>query len=102
MYVQSDMSGVFELFRGLMVQVPMVGPDSCGFAGDVSEELANRWMQLGAFYPFYRNHNADGGKPQEPYQWKTVAETTRNVMKTRYQLLPYWESLFAEANLKGT
>lgn len=41
-------------------------------------------------------------KPQEPYQWKSVAEATRKVMKIRYQLLPYWESLFAEANRMGT
>lgn len=85
-----------------MFNIPMVGPDSCGFSGDVTEELANRWMQLGAFYPFYRNHNADSAAPQEPYLWKSVAEATRKALKIRYQLLPYWESLFAEAKLNGT
>jgi hypothetical protein len=63
--------------------------------GNTDEELCNRWMQLSAFMPFYRNHNMYDALPQEPYRWPSVANASRIAIAARYSLLPYWVSIYA-------
>ncbi|KAK2805001.1 hypothetical protein FQN51_001095 [Onygenales sp. PD_10] len=82
--------------------VPMFGVDTCGFNGNSDEELCNRWMQLSAFFPFYRNHNTLSALPQEPYRWASVIEATKTAMDIRYALLPYMYTLFHQAHATGS
>ncbi|GKT64856.1 glycoside hydrolase family 31 protein [Colletotrichum tofieldiae] len=81
--------------------IPMFGVDTCGFNGNTDMELCSRWMQLSAFFPFYRNHNVLAAIPQEPYRWSAVADASRTAMAIRYALLPYMYTAFYRAHTLG-
>ncbi|XP_059187897.1 sucrase-isomaltase, intestinal isoform X2 [Centropristis striata] len=84
--------------------VPYIGADICGFFDDSSEELCRRWMQVGAFYPFSRNHNAQGYRAQDPAWYgagSTLVESSKHYLRIRYTLLPYLYTLFYKAHTTG-
>ncbi|XP_013915888.1 PREDICTED: maltase-glucoamylase, intestinal-like, partial [Thamnophis sirtalis] len=83
---------------------PFIGADICGFIDDTSEELCRRWLQLGAFYPFSRNHNAAGHAPKDPAyfgQNSLLVNSTKHYLTIRYTLLPYLYTLFYKAHARG-
>uniref|UniRef100_A0A8D0F190 P-type domain-containing protein n=1 Tax=Strix occidentalis caurina TaxID=311401 RepID=A0A8D0F190_STROC len=83
--------------------ISYTGADICGFFGDSEYELCARWMELGAFYPYSRNHNGKGVRRQDPVAWNsTFEEMSRKVLNIRYTLLPYLYTLMYEANAHGS
>lgn len=82
--------------------MPFVGTDVGGFIGDPSPELFVRWMQVGAFSPFFRNHSAKNTRQQEPWSFgKEVEQICRQTIEQRYRLMPYLYTLFWEASESG-
>lgn len=82
--------------------VPFTGMDVGGFTGGASPSLYARWMQIGAFNPYFRNHTGINSKSSEPWAYgEEVLEITRNYINLRYRLLPYLYATFYEASQTG-
>jgi alpha-glucosidase len=82
--------------------VSFTGMDIGGFAGSPSIQLYSKWMQLGAFIPYFRNHSASDTKSAEPWTFgKDVLDVARNYINLRYQLMPYLYSTFYESTDNG-
>uniref|UniRef100_A0A8C1RTQ0 Si:ch73-12o23.1 n=1 Tax=Cyprinus carpio TaxID=7962 RepID=A0A8C1RTQ0_CYPCA len=80
--------------------IPLIGADICGFGGSTTEELCVRWTQLGAFYPFSRNHNSID--EQEPTAFSPAARIAmKEVILLRYSLFPHLYTLFHHAHISG-
>ncbi|XP_072016807.1 sucrase-isomaltase, intestinal-like [Amphiura filiformis] len=79
------------------------GADICGFFQDTTEALCRRWHQLGAFYPYSRNHNTINVAPQHPAVFgEDFALEVADVLRIRYRLLPFLYTLMAEAHIVGS
>ncbi|WP_343667198.1 TIM-barrel domain-containing protein [Chitinophaga sp.] len=82
--------------------VPFTGMDIGGFTGNATVGLYTRWMQVGAFLPYFRNHTAVNTRSAEPWTFGEEAlEISRNYINLRYRLLPYIYSVFYEAMETG-
>ena len=79
-----------------------VGVDIGGFWGDATGELLARWMEMGVFQPFCRNHSAKGTRRQEPWAFGEPYEShIREMLLLRARLVPYLYTLFEEAHRTG-
>ncbi|MFD2672694.1 glycoside hydrolase family 31 protein [Marinicrinis sediminis] len=85
-----------------MSGVAFTGPDIGGFAHATNAELLTRWTQVGALFPFCRNHSAIDTPYQEPWRFgEEVEAICKTYIDLRYQLLPYMYTLFQEASQTG-
>lgn len=92
--------------------IPNGGADICGFSFWISaprkllmrlaKKFVARWLQLGAFYPFARNHSVKMSKPQEPWEFgEETLEIIKKYLKLRYHWMPYFYNLFVECSKNG-
>lgn len=82
--------------------ISMVGADVGGFVNAPTPELFARWMQLGAFFPIYRNHTALKSPPQEPWVFgKEVEDVSRKAVELRYELFPLVYDLTYQSHKTG-
>jgi len=82
--------------------IPFTGPDVGGFMDAPTAELYTRWLQMAAFFPFFRTHTAFGTPDQEPWSFgQPYLDINRETIRMRYRLLAYLYTLAWEAYAHG-
>src|SRR5882757_7471590 len=82
--------------------ISFVGDDVGGFGHSPGSELLTRWLEVGAFNPFYRDHAEKGSLPHEVWVHGADQEAIRRrYVETRYRLLPYIYTLADETSRTG-
>ena len=101
-YIEYSISGIFNYN---IFGIPFTGADICGFNDNANGKLCARWYNIGAFYPFSRNHNSRFNTDQYPWSF---GEDIENIIKKdinyRYSLLRYFYSqlFLISLNEKGS
>lgn len=97
----------------LKISLPMVlslnivgltfsGADVGGFFKNPDAELLSRWYQAAAFQPFFRAHAHLDTRRREPWLYTSEhMKAIRQAIRVRYLLLPYWYTLFFNAERDG-
>ncbi len=81
---------------------PFSGPDLGGFALNTTADLFGQWISMGVFFPFCRAHASKETNNKEPWAFGSKIENvSRTALNRRYQLLPYYYTLFHEAAQNG-
>lgn len=103
----------FSLWHHLRMSLPQVmtlslcnfmfnGDDIGGFGGDGNKQILIRWAESNVLFPFFRNHSSINTVFQEPYSFdEETLNIYKNVLKTRYEFIPYLYNLCYLANKKG-
>ena len=89
-YMRNGVNGIYQF---QIYGVPLTGDDICGFNLNSWDELCARWMSLGVFFPFSRNHNSRGYISQEPYAFgrnSLTYKSSKIALNMKYSLLRYY------------
>jgi alpha-glucosidase len=82
--------------------ISFVGSDVGGFIGLPSHRLYTRWMELGAFTPFFRGHSVINQNDKEPWAFGVEVENwVRDIISLRYRLLPFFYNEFYNSSISG-
>ena len=82
--------------------VPFTGPDLGGYIGDGNKDLFRRWVEVGVFAPYLRNHRGQYTAANEPWAYgEEVEAISKAYIGFRYELMPYLYSTFYEAAETG-
>ena len=100
--LSNSISGIFSFN---IFGIPMTGDDICGFFENAMDDLCARWFNLGAFYPFARNHNFIHSNDHEPWVFhRYTLPSAKRAITLRYSILRYmYSQLFLiSLNEKGS